>query len=217
VLGQTLYFSRPIPGPSQGQTAGIDQILHINGDTVNTPDMEVGNGTIQVLNRPLKLPVSSVQAYLAASPQYSLFVTALKNFGLWDQLTGPGPFTVFAPDNNSFASYRLSPDSVARMDTSTYYISLFGIYVTSPARIFITDFTDIGLPSEGAYYTTDNTYVWTDYGNNGSGGLEDYGSYYIPGLGYVQPTTWSDENNIAGNGVVQGIDGLLWMPGQQEK
>ena len=218
VLGQTLYFSRPIPGPSQKQTDGIDEILHINGDTVNTPDVEVSNGTIQVLNRPLKLPVSSVQAYLAASPQYSIFVTALKNFGLWDQLTGPGPITIFAPDNNSFAYYRLSADSVARMDTNTYHIALFSIYVASGSRVFLTDFTDIGIPSGDVYYTATNTYLWTTYTNNNLGGLEDFqGNYYIPGIGYIQPTTWVDENNIALNGVVQGIDGLLWVPGQQVK
>ncbi len=218
VTGQTLYFSRPIPGPAQRQTAAIDEILHINGDTVNTPDISVSNGTIQVLNRPLRLPVTSVQAYLAANAQYSLFVTALKNFGLWDQLTGPGPITVFAPDNNSFAYYHLSPDSVGRMDTATYNLSLFSVYIASPSRIFLTDFYDIGISSEGDYYTINSSYYWSNYANNGAGGLQDVqGNYYVPGIGNIQPLTWTDENVVAKNGVVQGVDGLLWIPGQQVK
>lgn len=218
VLGQPLYFSRPIPGPMQRQTTGLDETLHINGDTVNTPDIEVSNGTIQVLNRPLKLPVSTVQAYLAANPRYSSFVGALKNFGLWDQLSGPGPFTVFAPDNNSFTYYHITADSVARMDTNTYQVDLFGIYITSPTRIFLTDFTDIGIASEGLYYTASNVYLWSNYSNNNQGGLTDaQGNIYIPGIGTPEATTWIDENNIALNGVVQGIDGLLWVPQQQLK
>ncbi|HTJ14267.1 MAG TPA: fasciclin domain-containing protein [Dinghuibacter sp.] len=217
VTGQTLYFSRPIPGPAQRQTAGIDEILHINGDTVNTPDISVSNGTIQVLNRPLRLPVASVQAYLAANAQYSVFVTALKNFGLWDQLSGPGPVTVFAPDNNSFAYYHITPDSVARMDTNTYYVNLFSVYVSTPSRIFITDFPDIGVGNFQSYYTINNVYSWSLYSNNGTGGLVDPGNFYIPGIGSPEPTTWTDENAITLNGVVQGIDGLLWVPGQQIK
>ena len=214
VTGQTLYFSRPIPGQNQQQTVGLDQTLHINGITVTTPDIEVSNGVIQVLASPLRLPVSSVQAYLAAQPKYSLFVTGLKNFGLWDQLSGPGPFTVFAPDDSSFAYYRITPDSVARMDTNTYHVNLFGVYVVYPGRIFLTDFTDIGLPREGTYYTAGNVYQW----DNTTGTLQDAGGiYYVDGIGYVQATTWTESNIIALNGVVQGIDGLLTMPGQQEK
>lgn len=225
ITGQPLYFSRPVPGPNQGQ-ANANEVLHINGDTVNTPDITAANGVIQILNRPLKLPVTSVQAWLAANPRYSYFVTALKHFGLWDELTGPGPFTIFAQDNHSFTQFGISADSVNRMDTVQYYTLLFGYNVLSAARIFLTDFVDVGQGTscsvQQTYFTPNGAYYLQGTGTCGlSAELSDPGGYYITfpdgSTGPVPPTTWVDPDIIALNGVVQGIDGLLLAPGQELK
>lgn len=203
ITGQTLYFSRPIPGTDQTQptTGGI---LHINGDTVNTADIQTSNGVIQVLNTPLKLPASSVQAYLSANAQYSVFVAALQRFGLWNELTGPGPFTVFAPNNASFSQFNITPDSVNNLDTTKFQTALFGIYVLSDTRIFLTDFADIG--STGNFYTSNGEYSWV------GGTLDDAIPY-----SNVLPVIWTDENTIAVNGVVQGMDGILLLPSEEKK
>ncbi|MEI7819152.1 MAG: fasciclin domain-containing protein [bacterium] len=39
----------------------------------------------------------------SADPQFSTLVTAVKAAGLVETLSGPGPFTVFAPTNDAFA------------------------------------------------------------------------------------------------------------------
>ena len=39
----------------------------------------------------------------SANPDFSTLVTAIKAAGLVDTLSGPGPFTVFAPTNEAFA------------------------------------------------------------------------------------------------------------------
>ncbi|HXN04108.1 MAG TPA: fasciclin domain-containing protein [Candidatus Acidoferrum sp.] len=46
----------------------------------------------------------------AGNPDFSLLVAAVKAAGLVDTLSGPGPFTVFAPMDNAFAA--LPPSTV---------------------------------------------------------------------------------------------------------
>ncbi|WP_375427095.1 fasciclin domain-containing protein [uncultured Sphingomonas sp.] len=46
----------------------------------------------------------------SAAPNLSTLVTAVKAAGLVDTLSGPGPFTVFAPTNDAFG--RLAPGTV---------------------------------------------------------------------------------------------------------
>jgi len=212
ISGEPLWFSRPVPGFGQSQT-DFDHILHINGDTVNSPDIIAPDGVIQVLSSPLKLPVLSIQTWLSAQPQYSEFVTCLQHFGLWDQLAGPGPITVFAPENASFLDVRISPDSLSRLDTVRFQQKLFGIYIVNPARIFLTDFYDIPFPPsiDGQYYITpNNTY------NFSSGALIDGGLDPVTGQG-IPNAYWIAPNLIMTNGVVHGMHGVLLTPGQTKK
>ena len=206
-----IYFSRPEPSQYQTQT-DFAHILHINGDTVNTSDVIASNGVIQVLNRPLRVPVASVQAYLSSHPEYSELITGLQHFGLWDQLSGPGPFTVFAPDNASFDGINVTPDSVNLLDTVRFQTRLFGIYVLTPARVFLTDLIDIGMAEDvfGGIITPNGTYTFQN------GALVDPG--YDPVTQQPSPpTSWTETDNITLNGVVQGIQGVLQTPGQATK
>lgn len=213
ISGGTLYFSRPVPGNYQIQK-DFDHILHINGDTVNSPDITASDGVIQVLNRPLKYPDTTIQGYLLAHAQYSELVTCLQHFGLWDQLAGPGPFTVFAPENSSFVDVRVSPDSLNRLDTVRFQTILFGIYIVRQARIFLTDFNDIGaatINNQGGYITPDGvSYYWYN------GALTDAG--YDPVSSQPIPAAyWTSADNITTNGVVHGMHGVLKTPGQAKK
>lgn len=45
----------------------------------------------------------TVVAIAASNPDFSTLVTAVKAAGLAETLSGPGPFTVFAPTNEAFA------------------------------------------------------------------------------------------------------------------
>ena len=209
-----IYLSRPEPGEFQKQT-DFAHLLHINGVNVNTPDVIASDGVIQVLNTPLKIPVASVQAYLSSHPEYSELVTGLQHFGLWDQLSGPGPFTIFAPNNASFDGINVTPDSVNVLDTVRFQKSLFGIYVLTPARVFLTDLIDVGWGGTGAggqnaFITTSGTYTYYN------------GDLIDPGIDPVtqQPVPyayWTETDNITLNGVVQGMQGVLLTPGQTTK
>ncbi len=143
LLGDTLYFSQPIPGSPDysGSLSNYDQ-LHVNGDTLLSLDTKASNGYIEILSSPLKVPAPSVQALLAADTNYSWFVTGLRNFGLYDQLTGPGPFTVIAPSNAAWLQWGITLDSINRMDTVHFKKYLFGVSILNPHRIFLSDFRD---------------------------------------------------------------------------
>lgn len=47
-------------------------------------------------------PSKNVVQNASAAPNLSTLVAAVKAAGLVDTLSGPGPFTVFAPDNDAF-------------------------------------------------------------------------------------------------------------------
>ena len=47
-------------------------------------------------------PNKTVVENASAAPNLSTLVTAVKAAGLVDTLSGPGPFTVFAPTNDAF-------------------------------------------------------------------------------------------------------------------
>jgi uncharacterized surface protein with fasciclin (FAS1) repeats len=212
IQGSTLWFSRPIPGVGQRQT-DFDHILHIDGDNVNNPDIMASDGVIQVLNTPLRLPQTTIQTYLASNAQYSLFVGCLQRFGLWDQLAGPGPITVFAPENASWVGIRVSPDSVGRLDTVEFKRELFGIYIINPALIFMTDFQDIPFSGGpyGGYITPNGTYYFSN------GALID-GAGYDPVTGQGAPAaTLTTPDLLMLNGVVHGMNGVLLTPGQALK
>jgi uncharacterized surface protein with fasciclin (FAS1) repeats len=46
---------------------------------------------------------STIVSVAAANPDFSTLVGAVKTAGLVDTLSGPGPYTVFAPTNEAFA------------------------------------------------------------------------------------------------------------------
>jgi uncharacterized surface protein with fasciclin (FAS1) repeats len=215
LAGQTLYFSRPVPQADQS-SAQVPQALHINGDTVNNLDQMASNGVIQVMNRPLRLPVPTVQSYLSSDTVYSYLVAALQHFGMWDQLTGPGPFTIWAPNNEAFRAQGITPDSLTRIDTSLYQSQLIGIYVLTPARVFLTDFSDIQGSSSGysgtyLFFPDNGPYFYLLTGQS-LGVLADYISSQ-----QQLPAPWTDPDVLAVNGTVQGIGGLLVLPSQAKK
>lgn len=59
---------------------------------------------------------------MAASPEHTRFVAALKDAGLAETLKGKGPFTVFAPTDAAFADARLGADRAHLAKTVDYLV-----------------------------------------------------------------------------------------------
>ncbi len=53
-----------------------------------------------------------------ANPEFSILVTAIKAAGLFETLSGEGPFTVFAPTNDAFAKIPEATLKALLSDTS---------------------------------------------------------------------------------------------------
>ena len=67
-------------------------------------DIKAKNGVVHVINKVI-LPANKniVQTAVASAPEFSILVEAVVAAGLTSTLSGPGPFTVFAPTNAAFA------------------------------------------------------------------------------------------------------------------
>eukprot|EP01133_Synstelium_polycarpum_P002880 gene2880-3306_t len=209
LAGPQVYFSVPIPGPKQLQLQA--NVLHINGVTVNKVDIAASNGYIMDLSKVLYYPAASVKSFLESSPQYSYFTQALKQFGLLNQLDGPGPFVVMAPNNDVFIKHRINQAAIAAMDTLTYKKFLFSANILSPQRFFASDFYDAPLPSTmPVYVSTDLLLLFTTKSLNSLtyGAVPyNYLSLRLPYI-YGEQVSFSDPNHQALNGVVHGISGL---------
>lgn len=90
-----------------------------------------------------------------ATPELSTLVTAVKAAGLVDTLSGPGPFTVFAPTNAAFAKIpkarlaALLADKAALTKVLTYHVL--------PAKIEAA--TVVGMKAPAKHKTVEGTSV----------------------------------------------------------
>ncbi len=68
-------------------------------------DVAASNGVIHAIDKVL-LPADKniVQTAVASAPEFSILVEAVTAAGLVNTLSGPGPFTVFAPTDAAFAA-----------------------------------------------------------------------------------------------------------------
>ena len=79
----------------------IDQVLSPPADSAST-DAASAEGDSSTA-APAEMPLTVADA-VAADPDLSTLVEAVKAAGLGDALAGAGPFTVFAPNNEAFAA-----------------------------------------------------------------------------------------------------------------
>lgn len=113
-----------------GTESNIDMFINtesgvvINGSsTVQIVDQEASNGVVHVVDAVIGIP--KVPIFAAANPNYSILVEALTRSDLTtnyvDFLSGDGPFTVFAPDNDAFVALlaELQVNSLADIDAAT--------------------------------------------------------------------------------------------------
>lgn len=77
--------------------------LFINNARVIVRDIQASNGVIHVIDTVLLPPSKDIVDTLAARPEFSTLVAAVKAAGLVDTLKSAGPFTIFAPTNKAFA------------------------------------------------------------------------------------------------------------------
>ena len=112
VLRADVPLGRPITPLAGGifkveSNAGALVITDGRNRTANitTTDIRAANGVIHVVDKVI-LPANRnvVETAIASAPEFSLLVEAVVAANLQGTLSGPGPFTVFAPTNAAFAA-----------------------------------------------------------------------------------------------------------------
>ena len=75
--------------------------LKVNDATVKTPDIFASNGMIHIIDTVLIPPTDIIQTAID-NTNFQTLVASLNETGLITMLQGPGPFTVFAPNDTAF-------------------------------------------------------------------------------------------------------------------
>jgi uncharacterized surface protein with fasciclin (FAS1) repeats len=132
----------------------------------------------------------------AGNPEFSTLVTALGAAGLTETLSGPGPFTVFAPTNDAFAKLPAGTLKTLLEPANKEQLSAILKYHVVPAAIMAKDVKPGTVETvNGATFTVadeDGSVVLTDgHGNKAKVITTDI---------------------VASNGVIHVIDAVLLPP-----
>ena len=77
--------------------------MAMENDMAMQNDMAMGNEGAPMVGGAPMLPSKTIVQNASAASNLTTLVTAVKAAGLVETLSGPGPFTVFAPTNDAFA------------------------------------------------------------------------------------------------------------------
>jgi uncharacterized surface protein with fasciclin (FAS1) repeats len=159
--------------------------------------------TVTVGGAPM-YPSKNIIQNAVNSKDHTTLVAAVKAAGLVDTLSGPGPFTVFAPTNEAFA--KLPPgtvESLLKPENKDKLVSVLTYHVV-PGRMSAKDLMDAAKKAggkaklktvEGAELTVEAKgnmlHIWDDKGNDSKVTIQ---------------------NVFQSNGVIQVIDTVL-LPG----
>ncbi len=80
----------------------MDGNVYIDDAMVTVTDLEADNGVVHVIDAVI-LPKSTVVDIIVGSPDHTILEAAVIAAELADDLSGEGPFTVFAPTDAAFA------------------------------------------------------------------------------------------------------------------
>jgi transforming growth factor-beta-induced protein len=78
--------------------------VFINGAKVTVADLTADNGVVHIIDAVMIPPTVTVVDIVVNSPSHTTLETAVIAAGLADDLSGAGPFTVFAPTDAAFAA-----------------------------------------------------------------------------------------------------------------
>ncbi len=144
---------------------GRNRMAHIT-----TTDIVASNGVVHVIDKvilpPDKTIVQTAQALAAGTPaQFSILVDAVVAADLATTLSGPGPFTVFAPTDAAFAALltELNLTKAQLLANKPLLVKVLTYHVVS-GRVFAAD-VPIGAPIatvETEKFTVDASLTITD-------------------------------------------------------
>ncbi len=143
---------------------------------------------------------STVMDVLEADDAFEIVLQAIIAAELEDTLRGPGPFTVFAPTDGSWRTYRLERDtSPEAIFGNQVFMRQLLLYHVVPGLVTEADFLTVGVPVE----------VTTINGGTIRVTLNETRNRFLFNNGRAQTVT---QGTLAGNGIVYRIDNVLPPP-----
>lgn len=115
VLASRVLASDITDGLAESTVEGQPIVLHNQNGALSIVDargrtadiviknVQASNGVVHAIDRVILPTTSNLVQVAAANPDFSVLVQAVTAAGLADTLSGPGPYTVFAPTNEAFA------------------------------------------------------------------------------------------------------------------
>ena len=118
----------------------MDGNVYINNAMVTVADIEASNGVVHVIDAVL-MPTYTVVDVIMASPVHNTLEAAVIAAELADDLSGEGPFTVFAPTDDAFAAL---PEGTldALLGDPTGQLAQILLYHVVGAKAMSTDLSD---------------------------------------------------------------------------
>lgn len=172
----------------------LDGGVYVNDAEVMYADIRARNGVVHVIDKVLFPPTMNlVQLAQSFNPdEFSILVAAVVAAGLDDDLSGVGPFTVFAPTDAAFNAAGVTLQNVASVPNLAEIL----LYHVVGERVYSSDLTTGAVPTlnGGATIYIDAQALTID--DTGAPGVANL----VPSLLNVQAT----------NGVVHVIDKVLF-------
>lgn len=191
-LAPVMAQETPVAPPSTAvevETRTVEVERDANGETVR--QVEVERTVVPAM--PVVPGEKTIAARIASTESYSKFKTALEASRLDEVLAGPGPFTVFVPTNRAFEKMtNQSFDDLMKPENRELLVSLV-------RRHIIPQLVRGEAIKTGEYLTHAGELIHVKVE---SGNIT---------LGDVNVTM---SNDIAANGIMHVIDGLIAAPAQ---
>ena len=130
-----------------GQRVALDFMgdqLRVGKANIVVTDIQCSNGVIHVIDTVLLPSSENIPATAKAAGSFNTLLAAVGAAGLGDVLSGPGPFTVFAPTDDAFAALpEGTVESLLLPENKQKLIDILKFHVVS-GRVYDTDAVKAG-------------------------------------------------------------------------
>ena len=164
-----------------------------SSDAATTPNTTTTTADSSMSTAPADKTIVEIAA---GNPDFSTLVTAVKAAGLADTLSGPGPFTVFAPTNEAFAKLPAGTVDTLLKPANKQQLAAILAYHVVPAAVMAKDVKPGTVETvNGATFTV---------------AVEDDSVILTDGQGNEAKVITTDI--VGSNGVIHVIDAVLLPP-----
>ena len=146
---------------------------------------------------------STIIDILVASPDFTIFVSALMRAGLVNTLGGSGSFTVFAPTNAAFIDSGITPNIISALPESD---------IPALKELLLNHFL-LGVVQSSDFINLNNSYIKTL--GRGSASSTNTLSMYVSTISGVRLNGISDVTTAdiqATNGIIHIVDAVIPLP-----